>query len=123
MKHAFLENREAFVGDKESLKFAEHFSQIVTVIDRASHEHYLFRTFLWMGNWGICNASKNKIIVKAKANYLTAEILVALQLLIAGSSSFGWDVYSLNGEFLRHLPHMSLNKAKKILIERYDAHH
>ena len=117
MEHITLSNHEIATRDSEALKLAEHFSPVTTIIEQLSRKHYSFRKFLWMGNWGICNAEKTKIIVKAKAGYLTVEILTFAQLLIAGSNHTGWDVISLEGEPLQHLPPMSIDKATDTLNE------
>lgn len=123
MERTALGNHDIIARDYETLKFAEYFSGVTTIIESLSGRHYSFRKFLWLGNWGICNAEKTKILVKAKANYSTVEILVFAQLLIAGNQNIGWDVMSLEGKFLRHLPPMSIDKATTTLNEAKRNHH
>jgi len=101
--------------DFEALKMAEYFTPATTIIDSETGEHYHLRKFLWMGNWGVCNAEKTKKIVKAKANYTSVDILVYAQQILAGSPNTGWDIYSLKGEFLQYLAPMSRSTAASLL--------
>lgn len=101
-----------------TLKMAEHFTPVVTVIDQSSGIHYSFRKFLWSGNWGICDANCTKIIVRAKANYLYVDILAYAECLVAGSPHSGWDVYSLTGTYIGHIQSMSLAEVIRHLSEK-----
>ena len=98
----------------DALVMAEKFTQPISVTDSNGKKHH-FRTFLWMGRWGICSADKQKVFVRAMANYLYAKVLNHTKLLIAGSPNYGWDVYSLEGEFLEKLEPMFLDKATNLL--------
>lgn len=100
------------------LKMAEHFSRTVTIVDHAGDKHEL-RKFLWMGKLGFCNDAKTKIIVRAKPNYVEADILIRCQALIAGSPKLGWDIYSLSGELIDRLDAMSLAKATRFINKTY----
>ena len=98
----------------DALVMSEHFTPPISVIDSNGKKHW-FRTFLWMGRWGICSKNKQKVYVRAMANYLYAKVLNHTKLLIAGSPNYGWDVYSLEGEFLERLEPMSLDEAANFL--------
>lgn len=100
--------------DADALSMACTFSIPITVVDSNGQRHN-FRKFEWLGRWGICNADKTKIIVKAKSNYLYVEVLIYAQVLVAGDRHCGWDVYSLTGEFLRHYPKMYLSRLTRHL--------
>lgn len=104
--------------DSDALKTARTFSQSVTVID-SNGQHHSFRKFEWLGgSWGICNADKTKIIVRAKANYLYVKVLDKAKVLIAGSTDYGWDVHSLEGCLLETLRPMALEDATRFLNAR-----
>lgn len=98
----------------DALVMAELFTSPVSITDSNGERHF-FRTFLWMGRWGICSGDKKKLFVRAKANYLYAKSLDKAKVLIAGSADYGWDVYSLEGELLETLDSMPLNAAIKFL--------
>lgn len=100
------------------LKMVEHFFRTVTIIDHTGVKHDL-RKFLWMGNLGFCNDAKTKIIVRAKPNYEEADILLRCQVIIAGSSRIGWDIYSLSGELIDQLDAMSMAKATRFINKTY----
>lgn len=99
------------------LSFVNHFIKLDTVVDSAGHHHSFFK-FEWLGRWGICSGDKQKILVRAKANYLYAISLVKAQVLLVGSHTYGWDVYSLEGEFLETLNPMSFGEAINFLNSR-----
>ena len=54
---------------------------------------------------------------KGNLEYIARHIffLNHTKLLIAGSPNYGWDVYSLEGEFLERLEPMSLDEAANFL--------
>ena len=118
MEHASAKNSKIVFHDYETLQFAEYFSPTTVVINQITLKHYLFRKYCLAGNWGICNSEKTKKVVREKPTYTTAAILSYAQFLVAGDSNVGWDVFSLEGKFLRHLPPMSLDGATNYLNAR-----
>lgn len=111
--------RQEAQDHSDILKMAERFfPNVVTLIDSTGKKHSL-RKFLWMGNLGFCDGAKTKIIVRAKSNYVTADILIRCQVIIAGSSRTGWDIYSLSGELIDQLDAMSMAKATRFINKNY----
>ncbi|MCI9246842.1 MAG: hypothetical protein HFJ30_06980 [Clostridia bacterium] len=103
-------NHESAFRDREWLSFARNFTPIVIVIERGTGRSYGLCTYQCMDGWGICNAERTRIIVPERKQYHSAKILANAQLLIAGSFNTGWDIFSLNGNFLKHLPPMSVSE-------------
>lgn len=114
MAYEVKQRPESATDDSGTLSMARTFSIPITVIDSNGQRHN-FRKFEWLGKWGICDAYKTKIIVRAKHDYLYVEVLLFAQVIVAGDRHTGWDVYSLTGELLQHYSKMSLSRLKRIL--------
>lgn len=110
-----VEKQQGFATDSsDALSMVRNFSRPITVID-STGQHHSFQKFEWLGRWGICNAAKTQIFVKAQSDYHYVDVLVSPQRLIAGNKSYGWDVYSLTGELLQHFSQMSPAEIRKYL--------
>jgi hypothetical protein len=117
MQQTVSKRQEVVLQDHDMLKrFGEHFTNIITVVEQATGEHYQFRRYLLMGKWGICNAEKTRKVLDNK--YISVEVLVHSQLLIGRNIDTSWDVFSLEGNFLITIPPMSLVEATNHLAKR-----
>lgn len=117
MEQTVSKRSSIILQDDEMLeRFAEHITSVTTVIEQSTGKHYSFRKYLLMGKWGICNAEKNRKILDNK--YITVEVLIYSQLLVGRTNDAGWDVFSLEGDFLRTIPPMSLAEATSYLAKR-----
>lgn len=114
MENMVTTHREDNIPEHHILKFAEHLSSPITIVDGLGIRHVL-RKFVLLGNWGICNADCTQILVDPKETYAFVEIFVYTQRIVAGDLDNGWDIYSLTGEYQNSLPPMSLAKVLLIL--------
>lgn len=116
MKQTESKHQEGILQDHDMLeRFGEYFTSVTTVVDQSTGAHYRFRKYLLMSKWGICNAEKTRKILDNK--YITVEVLVRSQLLVGRNADVGWDVFSLEGNFLMSLPSMPLEEVTKQLAK------
>lgn len=116
MEQTTPKHQEVISLDHDTLRFAEHFTSTTTIVERSTEKHYSFRKYLFLGNWGFCNAEKSRKIVDDK--YSTVEVLVYAQLLVGRNADLSWDVFSLEGNFLMTTPSMSLSEVTHYLAQR-----
>ncbi len=114
-------NHQRVEEQADTLKFVEYMSHPISILDPTGTRHIL-RIFSLLGHWGFCNEDATEIIVEAKPSYASARILTRCRLLIAGSLTTGWDVYSPSGEYLESLPSMAFEHAIVLLHEKKHNH-
>lgn len=93
-------------------------NEVITIVD-SNEIHHHFRKFLFSSNWGVADGNGKFVIVPALPNYSQLEFLLTVKVIIAGAFFAGWDVYSLDGEKLDHLPPMPLALSTKLVKDKF----